>query len=324
MTLPAAIADSTDQNAWHAARAEHVTASEIHTIAAGGRSTWRRILDDKLNGSTFTGNAHTERGHEREPFLIAAAQDYLGSEDFRVEPNTALYVAEDGICGATPDGVGTWFHISNDYAKATHFGVECKSFTNGRAGWGKAQADQVQLGMHVLDVDRWLVVIETVGDELDPDIFWVARDQERIDYLVGKAIEFHEWREAGAPDASVADETAAVVEPWLEAKAAVEAATARLKEAEKPLRQHIERHKGALEHGWRVEGESGGFNYSVTHSEVLDETAWSEAEPDGYANVIELRRALAAAEAAAKVLYTKPKTTTRLLPVYPEPEAMSR
>ena len=76
--------------AWKEGRAEGVTASEAHAIAQGGRGTWRRILTDELNGSRFKGNRHTERGHEREEFLLHFADERLA------------VCRSTGHCSATP------------------------------------------------------------------------------------------------------------------------------------------------------------------------------------------------------------------------------
>ena len=64
------VENGASEQEWHDGRDEGVTASEIHAIASGSMKTRRRILDAKLNGSTFKGNAHTARGHEREQAIL--------------------------------------------------------------------------------------------------------------------------------------------------------------------------------------------------------------------------------------------------------------
>lgn len=310
--------DSLGSEAGLAARAEGVTASEIYAIHTGGRSTWRRILDDKLNGSTFRGNAHTRRGHEREPFILAGMVGLKGI--VALEPNVALFAnAAHPLHRATPDAIGA-------LADGTPVGGEVKSRAH---GWDVTTVPtevlyQCQWGMHGLGFDRWVLGTEVMGADGeptldDPHVVIIERDQPLIDALARSADEFIAWREAGAPDDTLPIEQLDVIARWNAAKSRIAAATEEAKALEKQVRSIIAARPGAETDGWKFANETaGGFTYSVTTAEQLDEAAWQDADPDGYAEIQRMRRSIAEAEKLAAAVHKKPKITTRLLPVAPK------
>lgn len=319
MTAPDLIplVSSDDREAWLEMRARGVTASEVHQIANGGRATWRRILDDKLNGSTFTGNRHTRRGNEREPFLIAFAESLLGAT---IEANTHLYAHEQHSRHmATPDALGD---------DMEPFGIEVKSHDY---GWTRTDIpadhyDQMQWGMHVLGFRSWFYVFEVMGEDGEPTLAdpfwaWVDRDEERIAQLVAAADAFLEWWDAGAP---AADDIPAELDEALtehaEARARKTAAEKDEKAAEKKIRDYISAAPGAQENGLKVAGTAASFNFSVTHAEVLDEEAWAQAEPESFAAYEHLKARLAASVEAATELYHRSVPRTRLT-ITPNKEA---
>ena len=322
MTAAVQVASSVaDEQVWLDARAAGVTASEIHQIASGSKRTWARLLDDKLNGSTFRGNRHTRRGHQREAFLIAHAAAMTGAT---LDATGWLYAAADEPRFlATPDAVTEVPSIDDPRP----FGVEAKSHIHGY-DLSKIPADhydQMQWGMRVLGFDYWLYVIEAMGEDGEPTLdaptyHWVQRDEKRLAALEAKAREFIEWRAAGAPvdDADLPDDFAEVVEPWLRAEANAKAAAAVAKTLRKPVEAMIAARPGADRSGWKPSHTAGSFTYSVTERIELDEAAWAAAEPDGYAEVVAARERIAAAEAAALALYSKPVKSTRLIPVHPK------
>lgn len=313
-----ALAASTDEAAWHEARAEGVTASEVHAIASGGRSTWRRILDEKLNGSTFRGNRHTARGKEREAFILAEVAAMPAVEV--LVPNATLYAhAKHELHRATPDAL----LVEVDGVIA---GVEVKSRKH---GWNTLQVpdeafDQMQWGMHVTGLDRWYFVTEVMGEDGeptldDPTVILIARDARRIKELVRAAEEFLAWREEGALDDTLPAEQLDVIARWNAAKSRIGAATEEAKALEKQVRSIIAARPGTETDGWKFANESaGGFTYSVTTAEQLDEAAWQDADPDGYAEIQRMRRSIAEAEKLAAATHKRPKITTRLLPVAPK------
>ena len=321
-TTATRLAESTDPEAWHVARGEGVTASEIHAIHTGGRSTWRRILDDKLNGSTFKGNKHTRRGNEREAFILAAIADMPGIA--ALEPNAALYAnAAHPLHRATPDALGT-------LVDGTLVGGEVKSRAH---GWDATSIPtdvlyQCQWGMHTLGYDRWVLGTEVMGPDGqptldDPHVIIIDRDQALINALAKSADEFIAWRGSGAADDTLPDEELDAIRRWNAAKARISAATEEAKALEKQVRSIIKARPGAEQHGWKfLNDDAGGFTYSVSVDtvDVLDEDAWKRGDPDGHAEAQRLRAAADAAVEAATERYSKPqtKTSTRLLAVAPK------
>ncbi|KJL49506.1 YqaJ-like viral recombinase domain protein [Microbacterium hydrocarbonoxydans] len=290
--------DSLGSDEGRAARAAGVTASEAHTIAHAGRGAQLRILDDKLNGATFRGNAHTRRGHEREDFLIDWASE-----------NVALCAANIALIGhpeltwllATPDGLG-W-----DMAHGP-FGVEVKSHDHtwgGRDDIPAEHYDQMQIGMAVTETNWWLYVWEVMGEDGtptldDPRFVWVPRDEHRIGVLIGEAEKFMAWREAGAPeiDDLPADVDDALAD-WARARAMKTAAAAAEAAADKIIRAYAL--DEADERGAKGAGQRAAF--ALTKLPVLDEAAWADAEPASYAEVVDMRTRVKAAEKAAAALY---------------------
>lgn len=321
-TTATRLADSTNEAEWKEQRAEGVTASEVHAIATGGRSTWRRILDDKLNGSTFRGNRHTRRGHEREAYILAAVADMPVVES--LIPNATLFAhAKHELHRATPDAM----LVQVDGVAA---GVEVKSRAH---GWDVTKipadvVDQCQWGMHVTGLDLWYQVTEVMGADGeptldDPTVALITRDDKRIRQLAKSADEFIAWRETGATDDTLPDAELDAVRRWNAAKARISAATEEAKAIEKQVRSIIAKHPGAETDGWKfANDDAGGFTYSVTTTETasLDEDAWKAADPDGYAAVQTKRAEIGEAVALATAEYSKTdtKTSTRLLPVAPK------
>lgn len=292
-----------------AARASGVTASELHRITQGGRGTHLSILNDKLNGAKFTGNTHTRRGHEREDFLL----DWASENVERCLGNIALLGHRELFwLLATPDGLGLGF------------GVEVKSHD---FGWGDRDDvpaehyDQMQGGMAVTGYDRWLYVWEVMGEDGTPTLDepryrWIPRDEKRIAKLIREGQKFMDWREAGAPIAD--DDLPPEVDDALAIVVAADAAIAPHKKAREAAQAVVRAHAAKTaansedDDGAKAAGTRGHFTYTVTPSNELDEAAWADAEPESYAEYLELRTRLAAAETAAAALYFKPKTSTRL------------
>lgn len=303
--------DGVTEEDWLAARAEGVTASEIHAIASGGRATWQRILDDKLNGSTFKGNRHTRRGHEREAFLIHHANERFGA----VRANGALYGCHvNPLHRATPDALG-WNHEMGG------FGVEVKSHDH---GWTREKIptehyDQMQWGMHVTGFDRWLYIYEVMGKDGeptldDPTALWVQRNDGRIAKLIAEADAFIAWREAGAPAVDdIPDDLDDAIAIIVAEDAVTRESKARRSPAEATIRQHIAgRSEAGSSEGLKVAGTRGHFTYAVRFDEVLDEEAWQAAEPDTHEEWVKAQAAVDEQAKNAAALYSKTRVSTRL------------
>lgn len=301
------LVSSDDEEAWKAERAAHrVTASEAHTIAAGGRSTWLRVLDDKLNGSTFKGTASTKRGHQREPFLIGYAQSFV---DPTIEPNHNLFVAvNDGQIAATPDGLGDGFGVE---VKSLDFGGDPEVVPQNHY-------DQMQIGMYVTGYDRWLYVREVMGEDEeptldDPTYRWIDRDEQRIERLLREARAFLAWWDNGAPAFDdIPGELDDALAAHADARARKNAAASDEAAAEKIIRNHIGAIPDAETFGLKLAGSRASFVYAVSHADVLDEEAWAQAEPESFAAYQNLKARLAASVDAATELYHRPVPRTRL------------
>lgn len=306
------VEDGASEDEWLDARAEGVTASEIHAIAAGSRKTWRRILDEKLNGSTFTGNEHTRRGHEREGDLIAAAQ-YLDGVVV-LAPSAALFGNDaNPLHRATPDGLGI-------HAELGHFGAEMKHHEKwDRDDVPAEHLDQCLWGMHVLGVDWWLYAWGVDGTDGLAGFKWIPRDDKRIAQLVAQADAFLAWRAAGAPEIDDipddVDDALADYRRGLELAAEGEA----LKKAARPvLDAYAAAHNVAPGDPLRKSGSRAAFFYEPKPEvEVLDEVAWQAAEPESYQEWLDLQQRVADTASAARLLYKTTKTPAATFRVTP-------
>lgn len=292
---------------WHDGRDEGVTASEIHDIAAGSRKTWRRILDGKLNGSTFKGNAATQRGHAREPYILAEARILDGV--VTLGGNGALIGNHDHpLHRATPDGFGI-------HEQLGEFGAEVKSH---HAEWENAgipadHMDQMQWGMHVTGLSWWLYAWEIEGvDGIRHE--WVPRDDQRISQLAAQADAFLEWRAAGAPEIDdIPDDVDDALADYARGLA-LEADGKRLKTAA----------RAAIDAFATAQASEPGYPVRRTGSRaqlffepkpdvvILDEDAWATAEPETHAEWKRMQTAIVETADVAIKLYrtTRPSAPT--------------
>src|SRR5690606_23103101 len=67
------VPEDAPRTVWMLERGEGVTASRVWSIAKGGIRTWRRELEQMMNGSTFRGTAATRAGSAREAALLDEA-----------------------------------------------------------------------------------------------------------------------------------------------------------------------------------------------------------------------------------------------------------
>lgn len=318
------VEDGASEEEWLDARAEGVTASEIHAIARGSRKRWRTLLDDKLNGSTFRGNQHTRRGHDNEDALIAAAAHLDGV--VVLAPSKALFgSSENQLHRATPDGLGIHDELG-------HFGAEAKHHVEGwqngtDAARGKRSIadvpedhfNQCQWGMHVLDVDWWLYAWGIEGQEGLAGFVWIPRNDKRIAELVAQADAFIAWRAAGAPEIDdIPDEVDDAIAEYargLELAAEGEA----LKKAARPIIDAWTATQSVKEGDpLRKSGSRAAVFFEPKPAQVvLDETKWADAEPESYAEYLEAHTRLAAQASAAAVLYNREKPVAATFKVTP-------
>lgn len=302
------VPEDAPRTVWMLERGEGVTASRVWSIAKGGIRTWRRELEQMMNGSTFRGTAATRAGSAREDALLDEAAEQL----HHVTPNRALWAsAENDLHRATPDGIGT-------NSDGTIVAVEVKSHEHGYKDEG-IPADhmaQLQWQMHVLGAVSGLYGYEIRDeDDMPPadGVKWidVPRDDEMIAFLVMRADAFLAWRDAGCPDVDVdlPEPVRIALAAWAPLKRKLDAAAANEKKAAAELKKALADMPHAARFGAVGMGEHGGFQLIVSESTSLDEDAWREAEPDVFEAAQHFREKVAQREAIAKRTY--PRITRR-------------
>ena len=208
--------DSTDEEAWHEARAHTedgqivVTASEIAMLANGGTSVWANLRAEKAGAkSRWTGNEYTVWGHAREPDIAASVTALYP----HLVHNTRLVINdEQPWLRGTPDMIGT------DNA-ATLCQIKTALWRGEKwdsAHVPKSYVDQMQAEMLVTGATVNLLAVEFY-DELDtggfvphflfedPHIIAIERDDERIAELVAIAEQFQSMGEPDTLDIFLAD-----------------------------------------------------------------------------------------------------------------------
>lgn len=284
-------------------RGDGVTASEIHDIAHGSRKAWRTILDGKLNGSSFRGNEHTRRGHERESIII---DELLGLDGVvTMGGNGALFGNPDvPLHRATPDGFGIHEQLGD-------FGVEVKSHDEGwtRTDTTAEHFDQCQWGMHVTGMGWWLYAWEVAGVE-GVKHQWIPRDDKRIAYLASQADAFIAWREAGAPEVDdIPDDVDDALADYAQALADAADAERRKKAA----REVLEGFAWATQAGDEPLRKSGSraslFFQPKPDAVTFDEDAWAAGDPFTYKAWQAQKQFVAQHEAEAVEKYPRPKPT---------------
>ncbi|MBN7792401.1 YqaJ viral recombinase family protein [Microbacterium esteraromaticum] len=308
ITARIVVPEDAPRTVWMLERGEGVTASRAWAIARGGIKTWRRELEQMMNGSTFRGTKATKAGSAREAALLDEAADQLHT----VTPNAALWAsAANDLHRATPDGIGR-------NSDGTIVAVEVKSHEHGYEDKG-IPADhlaQLQWQMHVLGAVSGLYGYEIRDeDDMPPadGATWidVPRDDEMIAYLIYRADLFIGWRDAGCPDVDdLPEDVQAALDAWAPLKSKLDSVAADEKKAAAALKKAI---RTSIPHAERfgavAMGEHGGYQLGVSESTSIDEDAWSTAEPHVYEAVRQHSEWIAESEAAAKLLY--PKTTRR-------------
>ena len=172
------VADATDRVAWLRERSRGVTATDVARLT--GEKAVRAVVHDKLLGSSFSGNAYTQHGREREPEIGRwVARQHPG-----MRGNSALFHADGQRTHlATPDGIRERDGI-----------VELCEIKTTRSAWKSIPRHylrQVWWQQYVLGAERTLVVWEQHHDFVPvsgvPETRWVDRDDNEIHKLVGLA-----------------------------------------------------------------------------------------------------------------------------------------
>jgi len=306
--LPVFVADSTaDRADWLAKRLPGVTGTEVSLLVGGGRSTWKRIYDEKRNGGeSFQGNRATRRGHRRE--------EHIAREVFRryqIPASGLLFARHDN-----PRHLVTPDCLSLDHGPDhITIGAEIKSTVEDYShAIPRKYADQIEWQLYVLGAERILFVWEPCDEHGQPllpvtelefgtHMRWIVPNETRRAQLIKTADEFLAWSDAGAPDisADLPDDVAEAVAQFAHWRAAKTEAEDGEKAAVAIIRAHIEADEEARESGFKASTEHGSISYSVTHGDEFDADAWAVAAPKA-----------AAAFTRTKARYRKPKTSTTL------------
>lgn len=205
--------DSTDEEAWHAARSHTddgravVTASEVAMLANGGASVWANLRAEKSGAkSRWGGNEYSAWGHEREPEIAEAVS--------RLHPqlahNSRLVIRDaDPRWRATPDMIG------DDHL------CQIKTALWKGKKWARqdvptSYVDQMLWELLVTGKNRNLLAVEFY-DEIEPGVFVptflfedphiipIERDDERIAELIAIAEQFLAMGEPDSLDLYLAD-----------------------------------------------------------------------------------------------------------------------
>ncbi|WP_430592243.1 YqaJ viral recombinase family protein [Humidisolicoccus flavus] len=168
------VARSSDRIAWIRARSQGVTATDAAKLCTP--TSVRNVAFEKRSPRSFGGNAFTEHGNAREPFIARWVEDH-----FSITPSDALFHADGGPRFlATPDGVN---HDGTLLA-------EIKTTSKQLDSIPRNYLRQIWWQQYVLGAERTLFVWEQHRDFVPvgrPQHRWVERDENEIHKLIGFA-----------------------------------------------------------------------------------------------------------------------------------------
>ncbi|MBN9210753.1 MAG: hypothetical protein BGO45_10790 [Microbacterium sp. 71-36] len=320
-------ASDQDRAAWLAERLTGLTATEIAGLAVG-KKRQGELVDLKLGlkEDTFNGNAYTEWGKLREPFLAAAAERRGILAESRV-----FHHAENRRWLASPDGVGATFDgelLLGEYKTSGH-DLTPGTPTFERTGY----LEQMTWAMVVTGARRCLFIWEErlgtpeTGFEAGRRFeHWIEFDEALAKRLAAFARRFFSALDKKRAEVDAGNVTAPVVDPVLDVLALdvlagrrEEAAGKRKKEtawkalqAELAGREELSQRSSAAQVTWVP---AGTATVPQTH---VDETTAKAELPDVWAAVEKGRADLAVLEDAwAKCLGAYTTTTDELVPTKP-------
>lgn len=303
------VPEDAPRTVWMLERGEGVTASEVWEIARGGNKTWRRILEQKMNGTTFGGTKSTKAGTAREAALLDEAEDFLDE----VIPNGGLWAAAaNDRHRATPDGIGT--------VLGKLCVIEVKSHENGYKGAAFPMDHRAQIvwQRYVLGAHSALYGSEIRDEDDMPPIGgaewqFVPDEDELLAFLIYRADQFLAWRDAGCPEIDDLPKPVRIaLDKWAPLKRSADAAVTAEKAAAEVLKAEIAKLPHAGRFGAVGLGSSGGFQSIVSETVSIDEAAWKTSAPDVHAHAEALRVELATLEAVAKKYYPKTRRSSSL------------
>lgn len=205
-----ALADKNEDEAkWFEYRRTGVTATEVSKLATERPSDLRNILNEKKDGTrSFNGNKYTDWGLERE--AVIAKKLFIEDGIFASD---VLFHAPDNIRHlATPDGVRV-----DPNGTVTISEIKTSKYDLDPAGdhFGKTNYyDQMQWQMYVMGPtcksclfvweqhdDNWVLGDDGI-ERPTPTVtnrYWIERDEQSIEFLIGIAdafLEEVEWQAA--------------------------------------------------------------------------------------------------------------------------------
>jgi hypothetical protein len=171
------LANSTDRVAWLRARSTGVTATDVARLSS--ERSLSSVAFDKINGSSFGGNAYTDHGNAREPEIARWVRSTHG-----IHPSSELFHAHGERSHlATPDGVAI---IDGAVVLA-----EIKTTSSLWKSVPRSYLRQIWWQQYVLGADRTLLVweqhLDFVPVDVEPKTRWIERDDNEIHVLVGLA-----------------------------------------------------------------------------------------------------------------------------------------
>lgn len=308
--LARAGASDAERELWLAERAQGITATEVRDLVVG-KKRQQDLIDLKLGRKvdTFTGNAYTDWGKEREPIIAE------GVRGFGIEPESRVFhAAGNSRHLASPDGIGLEF---DGAVVVSEIKTSAKDIRPGTPGYEATGYElQMQWSMHVTGASRCRYITEeriSVAGGFVPgplSSHWVERDDAVIAQLVQVADEFlaelDRQREDGAPAIDEEVDTHAV--NYLRA----------IDEEKRWKALKEESYRAVVAAGVSQESPLARVTYTpekpgeVTEVVEFDEEAAKQSRGDLWAKVHAARSKLAAAEKQWAEVLEQHKTVTQV------------
>jgi len=171
------LADSANRVAWLRARSTGVTATDVARLSS--ERSLPAVAFEKINGSSFGGNAYTDHGNAREPEIARWVHANHG-----IRPSSELFHAHGERAHlATPDGVAV--------IDGTVVLAEIKTTSSLWKSVPRSYLRQIWWQQYVLGAERTLLVweqhLDFVPVDAEPKARWIERDDNEIHVLVGLA-----------------------------------------------------------------------------------------------------------------------------------------
>ena len=175
---------SENREQWLEFRRGHVTATDVAKLAGSGLKGWQTLRKEKQTGEHgFFGNRFTRHGSERESRISDQLDVMLGM----VHNTNVLVSVDDPRMVSTPDLIDHERNRVGDIKTAKWDGAK----------WNVVPQDyydQLQWQMFTTQAESAVLAVEYHEDFvpvfMDPHLFYVSRDEERIAFLRALAERF--------------------------------------------------------------------------------------------------------------------------------------